>query len=133
MRIIKLIQSMVDKLGVLNDRQYKMIEQLKEINTNLDGGIGKLKINPNSVSITSKFDIIDSEMQNLVQTKDVPQLIEDEVKFLEERQIIKDKNPKLYDFCEQYCKYKDKYELLSVVKEIKLTYHLNDEIDEGKH
>ena len=135
MKILKLLEQLIKELHSISDGQNKLTNKMNEINENIKSGIGHLRFDDSGISIVSKFDNLENSISNCVKEYNINNTIDKEVEYLDRYKQIKKNNPKLLEFVEKYFEYKDKYQVLDLVEEVRVLYGLGNEIDlnGGKH
>lgn len=135
MKILKLLEQLIKELHSISDSQNKLTNKMNEINENIKGGVGQLRFDASGISIVSKFDTLENSISNCVKEYNINNTIDKEVEYLDRYKQIKKNNPKLLEFVEKYFEYKDKYQVLDLVEEVRVLYGLGNEIDlnGGKH
>lgn len=135
MKILKLLEQLIKELHSISDSQNKLTNKMNEINENIKGGVGQLRFDGSGISVVSKFDTLENSISNCVKEYNINNTIDKEVEYLDRYKQIKKNNPKLLEFVEKYFEYKDKYQVLDLVEEVRVLYGLGNEINlnGGKH
>lgn len=141
MKILKQIAESLKSLSTISENLIKINGGIDRLNKNVEDGnlTNVLRINKDglSTSIVSKFDILESKIENNVPTyKKTEDMIKAEIQFDKDYRQRYEENPALIEFIEKYIKY-EKHDIIKLYDEIKSTYAVDfvDSVKEvpGKH
>lgn len=141
MKILKQIAESLKSLSTISENLIKINGGIDRLNKNVEDGnlTNVLRINKDglSTSIVSKFDILESKIENNVPTyKKTEDMIKAEIQFDKDYRQRYEENPALIEFIEKYIKY-EKHDIIKIYDEIKSTYTVDfvDSVKEvpGKH
>lgn len=116
---------MLEFVKTLADNQEATTKQLETLNKLLENGsLGKLSYDPNGLSITSKLDNIQVQLNNCVTPITVEEYVQKEFSYNKDYDKRHEKNKDLMEFIETYCKFEDKYEALNLFDMIDSKYDI---------
>lgn len=126
MKILKQIAESLKSLSTISENLIKINGGIDRLNKNVEDGnlTNVLRINKDglSTSIVSKFDILESKIENNVPTyKKTEDMIKAEIQFDKDYRQRYEENPALIEFIEKYIKY-EKHDIIKLYDEIKSTY-----------
>ena len=118
-------KSMLEFVKTLADNQEATVKQLETLNKLLENGsLGKLAYDPNGLSINSKLDNIQVQLNNCVTPITVEEYVRKEMSYNKDYDKRCEKNKDLMEFIETYCKFEDKYEALNLFDMIDSKYDI---------
>lgn len=107
-------------LGLLIEAQKEINKSIKELKEEIKPKFDSISINANKICyITDQLNNLET---NIYTKEETVKVINKEYDYIKEYEKCKNENNALLELIEDYCKYKDKYEVLDIFKEINEKY-----------